>query len=104
MENKFEFVMLLDVYGDLLTEKQYFVLDKYYNEDYSLAEIAENLNISRQGVHDIIRKCRVSLREYEDKIGYISKMNEIKKGLSNLKDSVSDEKVIDDIDNLINNI
>ena len=57
--------VLLDFYGDLLTEKQRRALDLYYNEDYSLLEIGEHLNISRQGVHECIKKGAEHLEEYE---------------------------------------
>ena len=56
MEKHVEVSMLWQIYGKLLTEKQYNVLNEYYNEDLSLAEIAENYNISRQAVRDIIMK------------------------------------------------
>ena len=56
MEKHIEISMLVEIYGKLLTEKQYQVISDYYNEDLSLSEIAENNNISRQGVRDIIRK------------------------------------------------
>ena len=56
MEKHIEISMLVEIYGKLLTEKQYQVISDYYNEDLSLSEIAENNNISRQGVRDIIKK------------------------------------------------
>ena len=48
--------MLLQIYGAMLTEKQYGLLDDYYNNDLSLSEIAENYDITRQAVRDIIKK------------------------------------------------
>ncbi len=57
--------VLLDFYGELLTEKQRSALDLYYNEDLSLLEIGEHLNISRQGVHECIKKGCEHLEEYE---------------------------------------
>ena len=64
MEKKVEVSMLLQIYGELLTEKQYRVIDYYYNEDLSLSEIAENEEITRQGVRDIIKKGEKKLFEY----------------------------------------
>lgn len=57
--------VLLDFYGELLTQKQRQALDLYYNEDYSLLEIGEHLNISRQGVFECIKKGAEHLEEYE---------------------------------------
>lgn len=56
MEKDLSIAVLLDFYGDLLTEKQARAIDLYYNEDLSLAEIAEPLGISRQGVRDSIKR------------------------------------------------
>ena len=68
MEKHVEVSMLWQIYGKLLTEKQYNVLNEYYNEDLSLAEIAENYNISRQAVRDIIMKGESKLFDYEKKL------------------------------------
>lgn len=60
---------LLDFYGDILTDRKKEVLDMYYNEDFSLAEIAEQIGISRQGVRDIIKKAEEELNFFEEKLG-----------------------------------
>ena len=73
MEKKVEVSMLLQIYGELLTEKQYRVIDYYYNEDLSLSEIAENEEITRQGVRDIIKKGEKKLFEYEEKLLFMKK-------------------------------
>ena len=65
--------ILLDFYGELLTEKQRGALDLYYNEDLSLLEIGEHLNISRQGVHECIKKGCEHLEEYESVLGLYEK-------------------------------
>ncbi len=57
--------LMLDFYGPLLTERQYEIMDLYVNCDYSLSEIAEQLDISRQGVFDNIRKARACMERYE---------------------------------------
>jgi predicted DNA-binding protein YlxM (UPF0122 family) len=59
---------LLDLYSLVLTEKQRDVLDLYYNEDYSLSEIAEHERTTRQAVHDIIKRSEENLFELEEKI------------------------------------
>ena len=60
---------LLDFYGDILPDRKREVLDFYYNDDLSLAEIAEDIGISRQGVRDIIKKAEEQLLFYEEKLG-----------------------------------
>lgn len=65
MSKNFKISVLLDLYGKLLTEKQYDMLDLYYNDDFSLAEIAEHYDISRQGVHDSIKRGEELLINYE---------------------------------------
>ncbi len=75
----YEIAMLLDFYGELLTEKQREAMDLYYNEDLSLAEIAEPLNISRQGVRDSIKRGEKQLMELEDTLGLAKRFREIKK-------------------------
>ena len=67
------FSRLLDVYGVLLSDRKRDILDYYYNEDYSLAEIAELGGLSRQGVWDIIRRAEESLRNIEEKTGLIAR-------------------------------
>ena len=60
--------MLCQIYGKLLTDKQYEFIDDYYNNDLSLSEIAENNNITRQAVRDVIKKGENKLFEYEEKL------------------------------------
>ncbi len=60
---------LLDFYGELLTERKRTVLDYYYNNDLSLAEIADEIGISRQGVRELIKKSGDELEFYEEKLG-----------------------------------
>lgn len=65
--------MLFDFYGELLTDRQKEFFDLYYNEDLSLAEIAENAGISRQGVRDVIVRAEAAMQEVEDKTGIIKR-------------------------------
>jgi predicted DNA-binding protein YlxM (UPF0122 family) len=76
MDRNVEISMLLEVYGKILTEKQYSVLDNYYNSDLSLSEIAENNGITRQAVRDNIKKGECKLFEFEEKLGIMKKMLE----------------------------
>ena len=64
-----EIGFLLDFYGEVLSERKRTVLDYYYNDDLSLAEIAEEIGISRQGVRELIKKAEEELRFYEEKLG-----------------------------------
>lgn len=68
--------LLFDFYGSMLTKRQRDVLVFYLNENYSLAEISEKLGISRQGVHDIIKRASVKLEKYEEKLKLKDKMIE----------------------------
>ena len=78
--------MLLDFYGELLTEKQRECYDLHYNEDLSLSEIAEQAGVSRQGVWDNIRRAETALREMEEKTGLIRRFTETQRGLEALRE------------------
>ncbi|MGI6343676.1 MAG: putative DNA-binding protein [Bacillota bacterium] len=69
MESFVRINLLFDFYGQLLTEKQQQAVQWYYGEDFSLAEIAAELKISRQAVHDLLRRSEQALEEYEEKLG-----------------------------------
>ena len=73
MEKKVEISMLCDIYGKLLTKKQFEFINDYYNNDLGLSEIAENNNITRQAVRDIIKKGERKLFEYEEKLLFMKK-------------------------------
>lgn len=70
---------LLDTYGAFLSGRQRDIMSHYFNDDLSLAEIAENEGTTRQAVSDIIRRGEATLKRYENECGYLSKMSEIKK-------------------------
>ncbi len=76
--------ILLDVYGQLLTEKQRFAIDMYYNEDLSLAEIADEIDISRQGIRDSIKQGEKHLAEYERQLGVVKRFRNISSYLEEL--------------------
>lgn len=77
---------LLDLYGQLLTEKQRDMLELYYNDDLSLAEIAEHYEISRQGVHDSIKRGEESLEEYERVLGLNAQQESYRQELMHYKE------------------
>lgn len=84
MEKKVELSMLIQIYGNLLTEKQLDILDNYYNMDLSLSEIAQNNEITRQAVRDIIKKGEKKLFEFEEKLQIMKKMQKQEKQISNI--------------------
>lgn len=88
MEEKVQISMLCQLYGKLLTKKQYEFIDDYYNNDLSLSEIAENNKITRQAVRDIIKKGEKKLFEYEEKLMFMKRTlnqeKKIEKALSEL--------------------
>ena len=100
MERKVEIGILCSIYGSLLTRRQLNILNDYFNEDLSLSEIAENNNITRQAVNDIVKKGESKLLDYEKKLGIMKKtMNEEKQiqnilsELSKITDISSDKKI-----------
>ena len=70
--------LLYDFYGELLTERQRQVYESVVLEDYSLSEVAEERKISRQGVHDMIRRCNHILEGYEEKLHLVEKFLNIR--------------------------
>ncbi len=100
MEKNVKISMLLNIYGKLLTEKQYEFLDNYYNSDLSLSEIAENMNITRQAVRDNIKKGENKLFEFEEKLEIMKraferdkKINNVLSELTKLETNSSDKQV-----------
>ena len=78
-DTAFHMTMLFDFYGDLLTDRQKEFFDLYYNEDLSLAEIAENAGITRQGVRDVLVRSEAILNEMEEKTGIVARFLEMQK-------------------------
>ncbi len=86
MEKFVEQTLLYDFYGELLTERQQQVYESVVLEDYSLGEVAENLGISRQGVHDMIKRCNHTLEEYESRLHLVEKFLCIRKQVQKIKE------------------
>lgn len=86
MEKFVEQTLLYDFYGELLTERQQQVYENVVLEDYSLSEVAENLGISRQGVHDMIKRCNHTLEEYESRLHLVEKFLCIRKQVQKIKE------------------
>lgn len=90
MENSVKISILLEIYGGLLTEKQYSLLDNYYNKDLSLSEIAENQEITRQAVRDNLKKGENNLFEYEKKLKLMKKFEMQKKELEEIVSQITE--------------
>jgi len=73
MEKITEMALLYDFYGQLLTDKQREFIDLYYGNDYSLGEIAEKYGVSRQAVHDTLKRTENMLQNYESKLQLVNK-------------------------------
>lgn len=78
MDKIYEQTMLFDFYGELLTEHQRQIYEDAVYNDLSLGEIAEEQGISRQGVHDLIRRCDKILQDYENKLHLIERFAKAK--------------------------
>ena len=76
-----EMILLFDYYGDLLTDRQRLCLDMHYNQDLSLAEIAEDLSISRQAVYDNLSRAEALLKNMEEKTGCVSRDRQLRKAM-----------------------
>ena len=107
MEKNVKISMLCEIYGKLLTEKQLQILTDYYNNDLSLSEIAENNQITRQAVRDIIKKGENKLFELEEKLLFMEKtmkqeklLQEVLNELSKIEEASSDKK----IEKILNNV
>lgn len=87
MAKKLEFVMLLDCYGDLLTEHQRSVMELYYCEDLSLAEIGNPMGITRQAVRDIIKRTENILLNYEEKLGFAERLEKMRECFGKIKET-----------------
>ena len=93
-DSRLMYSMLLDFYGELLTDKQRECFDLHYNEDLSLAEIAENAGISRQGVRDVIVRAEAAMQEVEDKTGIIRRFEAQRPHLDAIEAAAAEIKTI----------
>lgn len=83
--------LLIDFYGNLLPDKQLDMMEEYYGDDLSLSEIAENHGITRQGVHDNIKRAAAELKSYEEKLGLLKRFSDISDAANNIKNILSSE-------------
>ena len=92
MDERNELVLLYDYYKELLTDSQKEYFEKYYFDNFSLAEISENLNVSRNAVHKQLKVIEEKLNSYEEKLKLIEKHNKV---LSEITDEKLKEKITD---------
>lgn len=78
MDEIFKQSLLYDFYGELLTEHQKEIYEQFIVDDLSLSEIAKDAGISRQGVHDLIKRCNKILEEYEEKLHLVERFLSVK--------------------------
>lgn len=102
MEKNIEISILSQIYKNMLTEKQFEILDEYYNSDFSLSEIAENYNITRQAVRDNIKSGEIKLYDLEEKLGLMQKMQKQEEIINNITSKLDNIKTEDK--ETINNI
>ena len=110
-EKNLNISLLLDFYGDILTERQNEMLDMYYNEDLSLAEIAEKFSISRQGVRSVLKKGETILIDMEEKLKLadrfskmLDKSSEIAAELEIINQNINNNDISTRLLSLINEI
>lgn len=92
---------LLDFYGELIPERKRTVLELYYDEDYSLAEVADEIGISRQGVRNIVKKTENELFFYEEKLGLARKLLQVEQYSDALCQLADRHSLPDDVKELI---
>ena len=112
-EKNMRLAYLLDFYGDALDERTYNIMQAYYNDDLSLAEIADGEKISRQGVRHVIKKCEEYLTFLESKLGLaehyselqlaVEKLNKVRKNLAEGIDSKESDSLILEVISTIQN-
>lgn len=88
MQDRLNIALLYDFYGPLLTARQQALVQAYYLEDLSLAEIAGNEGVSRQAVHDLIKRSEQALVEYEEKLGFIREHQQRQARLARLEEAL----------------
>ena len=86
MNEILEKTLLYDFYGELLTAHQKDIYEQYILEDLSLSEIAINQGVSRQGVHDLVRRCEKILEDYENKLHLVEKFLSIRNKVSQMEE------------------
>ena len=101
MEKGIKISMLLELYGKLLTEKQADTVDLYYNQNLSLSEIAEELNITRQGVRKNLVYAEEKLFDFEEKLCFLKQKLELNEVISEVINKLEDDVLKDKLSKLL---
>ncbi len=101
LDDFFEISILLNYYKELLSKKQKIYMIEYYENDYSLTEIANEYKISRQAVSENIKRGANSLKKYEEKLKFYSRDLVVKNGLEKLRKNFSVRKIDEILKNFI---
>ena len=104
MEKYFKMSYLIDIYSALLTEKQVKVLEYYYEDDMSLSEIAHVLSISRQGVHDTLKRAEKVIEEYDDKLKLLDKYEKNLEKINEIYSLTNNQDIIKKLDDIKENL
>ena len=105
MDKILELSLLYDYYGELLTDHQKRIYEQVVLEDYSLGEVAENEGISRQGVHDLVKRTTRTLEDYENRLHMVERFLRIREQVSEISDLLNsiktdDRDAVDEIRNI----
>ncbi len=104
MKDIVRYAEMLDLYGGILTEKQFEMLDSYYCRDLTLEEIAENNGVSKQAVHFAIKNAQAKITRLEKQLGILAKHDVLEEMLSEAKDAIrrgeDDELIISRLDDI----
>ncbi|MDD3852048.1 MAG: YlxM family DNA-binding protein [Syntrophomonadaceae bacterium] len=108
LEKMEQIILLKDFYGPLLTPKQQEVLNLHYEQDWSLSEIAEHWQISRQAVFDLIKRSQNALQDYEDRLHLVKKFNftrqKIEEAHALLNNATGDEVIIKRVQGILKTV
>ena len=100
MEEIIQLSLLFDFYGEMLNEHKKRIFEDYVLNDYSLAEIADEEGISRQGVHDIVKRCTKQLKEYESTLHLVEKFQKMKGTLTKASELLNIEVTMESNQNI----
>ena len=93
MDNITDKNMLYDFYGELLTDHQKLIYEDAVYNDCSLSELASEYDMSRQGIHDLLRRCDRMLENYEEKLGLVKKFVKLKDIAKRIEERSDDEQI-----------